>query len=390
MSRVPQLKAYKTIAYLVLAASAAALAGCQVGNSAPVAGDERAAILVDVDMAVASTEYQVQREFIGRVEATRQSQVGFELGGELRRVRVDEGDTVRAGDVLAELDTARLEARLAEAQAAFEQAESAQALAIRTFERRRDAAVSGGISEQAVDEAEDAANATTAGLAAARARLNSVVVDLDKSMLTAPYDAVVIARNVDEGNIVSAGLPVLHLQELAAPEVRIGISGELAAEIAAGDKQPVTIGSQQFDATVRAVLPVRNPQTRTVDVLLKLPEGAMAYTGDLARIAVEQPVMEPGFWLPVTALAEGSRGLWTVNVVLPIETGVMPANGATHYIEQRSVEVLYKEQSVVFVRGALAEGDRYVTSGLQRIVPNQHVRIAGAVASTSASASDHE
>ncbi len=389
MPRYRQISLYKTSAFLVVAAILAALAGCQVGNSAPVAGDERAAILVDVDMAVPSTEYQVRREFVGRVEATRQSQVGFELGGELRRVHVDEGDTVRAGAVLAELDTARLKARLAEAQAALEQAESAQALAIRTFERRRDAAVSGGISEQAVDEAEDAANAATAGLTAARARLNSVAVDLDKSMLTAPYDAVVIARNVDEGNIVSAGLPVLHLQELAAPEVRIGISAELADTIAPGDVQPVTIGSKTHDAAVRAVLPVRNPQTRTIDIILKLPDGAVAYTGDLARIAVEQPVAESGFWLPVTALSEGSRGLWTVNVVMPIESGDMPANGATHYVEQRSVEVLYKQQSVVFVRGALIEGDRFVTSGLQRIVPNQHVRIAGAIAS-STGASAHE
>ena len=389
MSRSRQISLYKTTALVVTSGILAALAGCQAGNSAPVAVDERAAILVDVDMAVASTEYQVRREFIGRVEATRQSQVGFELGGELRRVHVDEGDTVSAGAVLAQLDTARLEARLAEAQAAFEQAESAQKLAIRTFERRRDAAASGGISEQAVDEADDAANAATAGLAAARARLNSVVVDLDKSTLAAPYDAVVIATNVDAGNIVSAGLPVLHLQELAAPEVRIGISGELAGTIAPGDVQSVTIGSRRYDATVRAVLPVRNPQTRTVDVLLQLPEGTAAFTGDLARIAVEQPVMESGFWLPVTALAEGSRGLWTVNVVMPIESGEMPASGATHYVEQRSVEVLYKEQSVVFVRGALIEGDRYVTSGLQRIVPNQHVRIAGAIAS-SANASAHE
>ncbi len=388
MSRKSRISIYKTSGFLALAALSAGLSGCQVGNSAPVESDERAALLVDTDIAVASTEYQVQREFVGRVEATRQSQVGFELGGELKRVFVDEGDSVAAGAVLAELDTARLEARLAEARAALEQAQSAEKLAVRTFERRKEASLSGGISEQAVDEAEDAANAAAAGLAAARARLNSVVVDLDKSVLTAPYDAIVIARDVDEGNIVSAGLPVLQLQELAAPEIRIGVSGELASTLAPGDAQPVTIGSEQFDATVRAVLPVRNPQTRTVDVLLQLPEGTIAYTGDLARIAVQQPVAETGFWLPVTALAEGSRGLWTVNIVVPIEADSMPTNGATHYVEQRSVEVLYKEQTSVFVRGALVEGDQFITGGLQRIVPNQHVRIAGTIAS--AAVAGHE
>ncbi len=316
--------------------------------------------------------------------------MGFELPGELRRVYVDEGDTVAAGDVLARLDTARLDARLAEAEAAVDQAVSARDLAVRTFERRRDAAVSGGISDQAVDEALDAANAARAGVAAAEARLNTVKVDLRKSRLIAPYDAVVVMRQIDEGNIVAAGQAVLDLQELASPEVRIGIAGDLAATIAAGDHYRVAIGSRNIDATVRAVLPVRDPTTRTVDVILTLAERGAAYPGDLARITVQQPVDESGYWLPLTALTEGRRGLWTVNVVTPIESSSQPANGATHVVEPRTVEVLYKKDDQVFVRGALMDGDRFVVSGTQRIVPFQQVRVADALASSGASAGNHE
>ena len=382
MSPVYLLSAYKTYALLAVAAAAVTLTGCRAGYSEPVGPGDMSALLVDVQVVEKASEYRIQREFIGRVEPTRRSEIGFELPGELSEVYVDEGDTVSAGQLLAQLDTARLEARLAEAQAALDQAVSAHDLAVRTHERRAEAAVSGGISRQAVDEALDAANAARAGVAAARARVNSVKVDLHKSRLVAPYAAVVVARQADEGNIVAAGNPVLHLQELAAPEVRIGVASEFATSIAAGDLYLVNIGSRQVEGSVRAVLPLQDPSTRTVDVILTLGDRDAAYPGDLARIAVQQPVVEPGYWLPVTALTEGSRGLWTANVVTPIEAGSIPTNGATHVVEPRTVEVLYKEGTSVFVRGSILPGDRIVISGTQRIVPYQKVRVADAVASS--------
>ena len=376
--------ACRTFVFLVF--SVAAVSGCAESNSAPVA--ERSALLVDVQLIEPASEYRLALDFIGRIEPTRQSQVGFELAGELMSVAVDEGDLVAAGDVIARLDTARLEARLAEALAAVDEARSARDFARRTYERNRDAAEGGGISEQAVDLSLDASNAVAARLVAAEARVNSVEVDISKSTLVAPYEAVVTSRLFDEGNVVAAGSPIVHLQERSLPEVRVGVSGELAAAIAAGDEFPVTVAGREIPANVRAVLPVRDPSTRTVDVILKLTVDAGVYPGDLARLRLERTVDESGFWLPVTALTEGSRGLWTVNVVEPIDA--VPANGATHVVAARSVEVLHKEDARVFVRGALTAGDRYVTAGMQRIVPNQQVRVADAMARNAAESVNRE
>ncbi len=380
----------KILAFLLIGAAIAALSGCQVGNSAPVADSENSALLVDVETAVAVTGYTVERDFVGRVEATRQSQVGFELGGELKLMSVDEGDEVTAGHVLGVLDTARLEARLAEAEAALEQAISARGFAERSYERVAEASSAGAVAGQQLDMALDSANSARAEVSAATARVNSVKVDLDKSRLVAPYDAVVVARLADEGNIVAAGFPVLHLQELAAPEVRIGVSGDLAASIVPGDQETVTIAGNEFEAVVRAVLPVRDPATRTVDVILMLPASSAAVPGDLARLSVEQVIDEQGFWLPTNALAEGSRGLWTASIVRPLDGVEIASNGATHVVEPRAVEVLYKKGDSVFVRGALSEGEQFVKTGTQRIVPYQQVRVATALARGEAGAKGHE
>ena len=374
------------MALIFAALSLLTLSGCAESNSEPAG--EQSALLVSVEVIESASEYRLALDFIGRVQPTRESQVGFELAGELMSVAVDEGDIVETGDVLARLDTARLEARLAEAVAAVDEARSARDFAQRTYERNRDAAQGGGISEQAVDLSLDASNAAIARLVAAEARVNSVEVDIAKSTLVAPYDAVVTSRLFDEGNVVAAGSPIVHLQERALPEVRVGVSGELAATIAAGDEFRVTISGRDIPAAVRAVLPVRDPSTRTVDVILELTVEALVYPGDLARLRLERTVDEEGFWLPVTALTEGSRGLWTVNVVEKID--YVPANGATHIIEARSVEVLHKDDARVFVRGALTPSDYFVTEGMQRIVPNQEVRVADALARNSAETGSRE
>ena len=262
-----------------------------------------------------------------------------------------------------------------------------QRFADRSLERSEVAAEFEGISAQELDIAVDGANAARAGVAAARARLNSVQVDLDKSLLRAPFDATIVSRQLDEGQIVAAGEPVLHVQESAAPEVRIGVAGDLSKRLAPGDAQALMINGERIDATVRAVLPLRDPATRTVDVILTLAGGA-ALPGDIARLPLKQAIDEPGFWLPISALAEGNRGLWIAYVVMPLDAGTPNNSGATHFLQPRAVELLYEDTEQVYVRGALADGDLYVTGGLTRVVPNQQVRVAGAALASEAAVND--
>ncbi len=368
--------------FYVLAAAVAPLtlaAGCNTSHGGSAAA-EQSALYVDTAAAERQDGYPVQREFSGRIEARRVSRVGFEIGGALTQVLVDEGDRVAAGSVLARLDTAALSARRDEAAAALAQALSAEAFATRSLQRNRDAAGAGGISEQALDAARDAATSAAANVAAARARLASVDVDLDRSVLKAPYDAIVIRRQLDEGEIVSAGLPVLALQEIAALQVRIGVAGDLSRVITAGESRQLRIGARVVDATVTTVLPVRDAATRTIDVILDIAPDDGVLPGDLARLVVEETVAAESFRLPIAALAEGSRGLWTAYVAVPFAGSDRAPGGATHQLEPRAVEILHESTSHVYVRGALEPGERYVTGGLQRVVPGQPVRLDATLA----------
>ncbi|NJN47885.1 MAG: efflux RND transporter periplasmic adaptor subunit [Candidatus Competibacteraceae bacterium] len=321
--------------------------------------------------------YEVKRVFVGRVEATRRSAVGFELSGLLQHVNVDEGDTVQQGQQLARLDTARLKAQRRELQAALAEAQANQALAKITLERFKQVVKSGGVTRQGLDEARESYRATQAGVTLAQSRIATIDVELKKSDLHAPFTAKVIRRAVDEGRVLNAGEPVLELMEHPPTEIRIGIAGRLVDTVRVGQRLTVELNDQSVPVRVKALLPVRGPDTGTVDVLLTLEdESDVVRAGDLARLALTKTVSERGYWLPLDALSEGPRGLWTVYRLEPaVESPEKPQSQADYQVIPLLVEVLHQESDRVFTQGALPDNALIVAGGLHRIVPGQLVRI---------------
>jgi len=350
-----------------------ALTACGGADPDPGAATD-AVLLVPVARVAPAGGYVVRREFAGRVEAARNSAVGFEIGGQLADVLVDEGDGVQAGAALARLDTDRLEARREEAAAALAQAEATLALAETTLARMAEALEFRGVSQQEYDEAVRAERGARSAGEAARARLTSVRVDLEKSVLRAPFDATVTRRSADEGEVLAPGQVLLELQERTAPRVRIGVAGDMLDAVTAREEHVLRVDGRALPARLRAVLPVRDAATRTVDAIFELAPDQGVLPGDLARLALERPVETPGFWVPLGALAEGDRGVWTNYVAVPLAAGEQ-AGEATHVIEARAVEVLYEKADRVYVRGAIDAGERVVVAGLHRIVPGQTVRV---------------
>lgn len=313
------------------------------------------------------------RSVAGRVEAARRSRAGFELAGTVVEVRADEGDRVDQGDLLARLDTARLEAERAELEATLADADAEAWLANREFERRSVAGAP-AFPQAAVDEARAARDRAEARVAATQARIGRVDVDLGKSRLTAPFDGVVTERRVDEGDVVPAGTPALVLLERTAPEARIGLAGAALGRLEPEQAVSVSIGGRSFDARVRGVVPSRDLSARTVDALLTLDAGwEQVNAGDLARLTLEEEIRAAGAWLPISALTESVRGLFAVYVAVDTSDGA-----SAFRLERREVEVLHQTAERAFVRGGLAEGSLVVTRGLHKLVPNLPVRLSRA------------
>jgi RND family efflux transporter MFP subunit len=316
--------------------------------------------------------YAVARRFQGRVEAARRSRVGFELAGTVEAVAVDAGETVAAGDTLAALDTQRLEARKSEVAAALESARADLALARSTLQRVRGAREQNAVSAQRLDEAQERFAAAQARVREVRARLDSVEVDLGKSRLTAPYDAVVAERHAEAGDVVQPGTPVLDLLERQGPEVRVGVDAAAAETLSPGDVHRLEVRGRSLDGAVQAVLPERGAATRTVAVrfVIDAELNGRLRAGDVAILTLARRIAAPGAWLPLEALSEGTRGLWSVYLAVPAE------DGEHREIVRRSVELLHQDGRRAYVRADLPPDARAAVSGLHRLVPGQRVRLA--------------
>jgi membrane fusion protein, multidrug efflux system len=316
--------------------------------------------------------YTVTRRFTGQVEAAARTDLGFELGGRVREMLVEEGDLVAEGAVLARLDTSALIPERAALEAELA-ALAADAELARLTLARNDALTERGFrSVAAQDDARLALVRAEAGMAATRARIAGVDVRLDKSVLIAPFAARVGARLADPGQTAAAGQPVLVLFDAAPARARVGLPPDLAAGLGAGDPMAVDIDGTIQTASVRQIRPDLDPGTRSRSVILTLPADTGPVLGATVSLLLEQTVAEAGFWAPLSALREGVRGSWSVMAVEATPDGDRTRPAA--------VEVIHGDGAHVFLRGDLPPGARIVAEAPDRVAPGQNVLVQLATA----------
>ncbi|MBL6708560.1 MAG: efflux RND transporter periplasmic adaptor subunit [Pseudomonadales bacterium] len=320
-------------------------------------------------------EFATNRVYAGTSRAARRAELGFKRGGEVATVMVDLGDSVAAGQLLAQLDTRALASDLRRAQseevlaAANRRSASAQTeLAANTERRVRALRANGNVSQQAFDEAHLQYRASRAQLEVAQASLGraqaaveAMEVALSEAEIRAPFGGVIQARHVDEGSQIGPGAPALSLVETSRREAHIGIPESAVTSLTVGDAYTINWQNVSASAQLRSLLPEVNPNTRTVTAIFTVTDKRIPL-GAVVELSLRQHVPGNGFWVPLEALAAMDRGLWGVFII-----------DAENTVQQRLVEIVHNEGDRAFVRGLLSTSDRVVATGTQRIVAGQRV-----------------
>lgn len=351
--------------------------------TAPLAQAMEAGLPVTTTQVTQESGYAARQQFAGLVESAQQSTLAFTTSAPLAEMTVDAGDFVTKGQTLARLDDRELAAALRSAQAAQRLAEAEhtaqRAVAeLAAMKARRAAALfeRGQIAEQPFDEARLAAAAEQAREVVAEARAQQAsaqaeeaAVRLGRAVLRAPYAGYVSERHVDEGSLLAPGAPVLTLVSGGALEARIGLPPALLPSLNRDTPYTLTVEGTAYPASLVQVLPQLDLTARTATARFRFHKPTPAVRpGQLAELNLDRTIAEAGFWVPLAALAEANRGLWSLFLAVPNEAG--------GYTAQRSlVEVLHSTTERAFVRGDLVTGDRVVQSGVGRLVPGQALRI---------------
>ena len=341
-------------------------------NVEPTISTEAKPMPVTVERYALESSYSASTRFLGIVEAASDSNIGFEVAGVLSALEAKEGDFVTTGQLLGQLDIRQQSAALALAQAQEKEVAAQLELAKLNLQRVNSLLAQSLVSQREADDARLTVEATQARLETTQASVRNAEIVIEKSELRAPFDAVVSKRITEPGSIVGPNVPIVRLVSVGEREAHVGISPKFANMAVIGESYTLFVEGKALSARLRSVGADVDPQTLTVLAVLTLPKEQPVRVGQTVALEFEERVNETGGWLPITALLEGDKGLWTVLVT--------KENAAGELITAReSVEIVYSEGERVFVRGTVADDTNVVASGMQRLSPGSPVDIVPAI-----------
>jgi RND family efflux transporter MFP subunit len=209
----------------------------------------------------------------GNVAAWQEAVIGSESNGlRLREVRVNVGDIVKKGEVLAVFDADTVNADLAQGRAALQEAEANAAAAQADAQRARALKSSGAMSEQQVTQYITAERTAAARVAAARASLSQQQLRLKYTQVVAPDSGIISARNATVGAVAGVGTELFRMIRQGRLEWRAEVTAAELPRMKPGLKAEVKAASgAAIRGSVRTVAPTVDPQSRVALVYVDLP-----------------------------------------------------------------------------------------------------------------------
>lgn len=324
----------------------------------------------------------LDRQFSGEIKARVESRLSFRVPGKLIQRHAELGQSVRAGQVLAQLDAADLRlgqtAASAGVMAARAQADQAQA----DLKRFQDLQKQGFISAAQLEHYQTSAKSAQATLAQARAQSDVQGHQASYGTLAADASGVITSIDAEVGQVVGAGQPVLTLAHDGPRDVVFSVPedmGALARPLVgkAGALKVRRWGTERWaNATIREMAAAADAVTRTLLVKADVA-GLDATLGQTASVALAVPSRAPqGLHVPLNALVEqqGHSALWVLNP-------------STMTVALQPVTTAEVTGNVVLVAQGLSRGQEVVTAGVHVLTPGQVVKRLqepGSAASTDA------
>src|ERR1700676_735344 len=256
----------------------------------------------------------------GRTEAYTDAPIFAQTSGYLKKWHFDIGAKVKAGDVLAEVDTPEVDQELAQAQAQLKVAEAALNLAEVTYRRSQNLFNRNVIAAEDFDTAADTYRENQAMIMADQANINQLEALEAFKIIRAPFDGIVTARNTDIGDYIAAGsgTQLFRMQQTSPLRVYVTVPQAFADLVKIGTEGELTLDEfpdRKFFGHVTTTAKVIDPTSRTLLTELQIPnETGQLLPGAYALITLQVRDKAGILTIPSNALLFRSEGT-TVGVV---------------------------------------------------------------------------
>ena len=362
------MKTSRIPALMAVIPMAAMLAACS--PKAPPAEPLRPVRTVEV-------RYDIAREsnrYAGVVRARHEVDEAFRVGGKVTQRKVDVGQVVREGDVLAVIEDTdyRLAAEAAQQGAAAATSQARQAI---SDHKRLDALkAEGSVSESDDERARTAAHTATANAEAEANRLELARNRLKYTVLRASRSGVITAVRLELGQVVAEGQPVVSVAAEGEPEIVVDVPEDQVAAFKKSQYKATLASApdETFDVSLREISPQAATQTRTYQARLKPVQAHKLPLGATATLFVERSASgaAQSAAVPTASITQsnGQPAVWVVR---------HKAGAESFDVELARVSVIGYRNEEVLVSG-LPAGTIVVSAGVQKMAPGLHVALPAA------------
>jgi RND family efflux transporter MFP subunit len=309
----------------------------------PVWADSVDAVAVTVEQVKHEQRSQPIRNS-GRISHKNEMRLSFKTGGLIEQIKVEEGDEVATGQVLATLDLEEINAQQKRAASVHKKT----AADLQRFSKLYDEAL---VSLQVKQNAQSANDSAAADLQ---------IADFNKklSVIRAPVDGRILKRYVESSELVEPGKPVFLLaSSKQGSVVRVGLIDQDIVKVAVGDPASISLDAypgRRFTGKVSEVALSTDSNVGTFEVeILIADQGFSLRSGLIARVEITPVSGYLQYFIPIESVFKADNGLARVFVL----------DEDSHVVNEVSVEIVEFLQGEVAVRGSLKASDKVIKLG---------------------------
>lgn len=309
----------------------------------------------------------------GRLEGYSQAQIYARVSGYLKSWTADIGASVKAGDLLAEIDAPDLDQQIMQAEAELASAQANSNLSQMTLQRGQQLIPSGAVSKQDLDQRSADLSNKLGLVRSAQANLDRLRVLEKYKRITAPFDGLVTARNTDLGALISAGssngAPLFVVSDTSRLRAYVAVPQIFVPNIRIGTRAHISVPEypgREFSGTVEASAQAVDAASGTTRMLIVIDNASgELMSGAFANVGFDLPHPEVAINVPASALIFDRSGLHVATV------------NSDNRVALKAVTIARDLGKQVEIASGLTPEDRIIESPPDGLANGDRVRVAG-------------
>lgn len=302
-----------------------------------------------------------QNMFLGVVKFKENSQIASQSSGVVEKVLFELGQKIQKGDDLVVLSSDLLQKDIESKEAKLKQAKLLKEYQAKELERYRNLLESDSIALQQYEKLNYEFQVQDLKILSLEAELEQAKVELSKKVIKAPFDGVIVSKNINIGEWIKIGDGVCEILNNSTPEAVVDVPNAILSFNKLGDSVSININKKNYIGKIKAIIPKADNRSRTFPMIISLPRGDHFFNGMAVSAMLKSGGESEGYIVPRDSVIE-YRNRPSVFVVRNKKAIAV------------SVEVLAISGNIAVVRGGLREKERVVYRGQYRLQDGNEVQ----------------